>query len=97
MDILYLMNNATTETKTMTAAQSERTRARSGGGKFIKNPCDCCGKGAPMVDYFSDVRDIEGENYQFITLCNRCATKLSDMADADFKQVVDFNAALASW
>lgn len=46
-----------------TQAQISRTKKRnSRTGKFSKNPCECCAKGAPMDNYFSDVR----EGAQFI-------------------------------
>lgn len=43
-------------------AQISRTKKRGRTGQFSKNPCECCSKGAPMDNYFSDVR----ENAQFI-------------------------------
>lgn len=53
-----------------TRAQHERNAHRGLNGKFIKNPCEFCGKGCPM-NYFS-----EGA---FTVLHERCAAKLAEL------------------
>lgn len=66
-------------------AQCERQSLRDhSSGKYVKNPCFCCGKGAPM-DYQShemtDRIDANGENWgdAALVLCNRCAKKTQGM------------------
>lgn len=79
-------------------AQHAREAARNTSGKFIKNPCSCCGKGAPMTDYFSDERTNAPGHYGFgLVLCGRCAPKVSQASDAEFTQMAQFRNALLAW
>ena len=77
----------------LTQAQGLRADARDDRtGRFIKNPCSCCGRAAPM-DYCShnmtDETDANGEQWRDIALvlCNRCA-KATD----SFKLVAEYRA-----
>jgi hypothetical protein len=82
-----------------TAAQHAREDARNSAGKFYKNPCSCCGKGAPLVDYFSDDRtNSEAAVGGFgLVLCGRCAPKVAQASDEEFAQMAQFRAALLTW
>jgi hypothetical protein len=67
---------------TKTEAQIARTEARDDAGRFYKNPCECCKKGAPVSDYYSDERcNITGFG---LVLCKRCAVKLEKLTDAEY-------------
>ncbi len=71
----------TTKT-TKTEAQIARTEARDDAGRFYKNPCECCKKGAPVSAYYSDERcNTHGFG---LVLCRRCAVKLEKVSDAEY-------------
>lgn len=67
-----------------TEAQIRRQEERDRAGRFTRNPCHCCSKGAPVHDFYSDVR----EGAQVMVLCKRCADKLAVVSDEDFKTLV---------
>jgi hypothetical protein len=69
--------------KTMTRSQDLRSEAKDSSGRFIKNPCDCCGKPAPM-DSYSDERCNKFGGYG-ITLRLSCANRLAKLTDAEFE------------
>ena len=65
-----------------TAPQKARRAARTGAGRFERNKCQKCGKGAPM-DYFSDERSNDHGGFG-VVLCERCAVKLAKLSDEEF-------------
>lgn len=65
-----------------TTAQDARNAARDNSGRYIKNPCNCCGKGAPM-DYFSDAR-CNGNGGFGLVLRSRCADRLAKLTDEQY-------------
>ena len=71
-----------------TSAQNSRQAHRDGKGKYIKNPCDLCGKGAPLENYFSDDRC--NKTGFGITLHSRCADKLAKLDDATYEALAAF-------
>lgn len=72
-----------------TEAQIRRCEERDRAGRFVRNPCQCCSKGAPVHDFYSDVR----EGAQVMVLCKRCADKLAVLSDEEFAVV----AAIVNW
>lgn len=71
--------------KPRTPAQNDRAKARSESGKFVKNPCDLCGRGCPMRAYFSANRDGLDCGCFGLVVHERCAEKLEAMTDEEFK------------
>jgi len=82
------------KTTTTSQAQIDRTNHRGNDGKFIKNPCDCCGKGCPM-DYYSDPRCNVTGGFG-LTLHARCAAKLETLTDAEYAAFAAFVAGINS-
>ena len=76
------MSNSTSLRRS--AAQIRRSEERDTAGRFVKNPCECCSKGAPVHDFYSDVRD----GAQLMVLCKRCADRLAVVSDEDFATIV---------
>lgn len=74
------MSKPTASAAAPSKAQKARRAART-NGRFERNKCECCGRGAPM-DYFSDPRC--GQHGFGVILCERCANKLGAMTDAEF-------------
>jgi hypothetical protein len=70
------------KTPAMTQAQIARTEARDASGRFFRNPCECCKRGAPVSDYYSDER-CNSTGFGLV-LCKRCAVKLEKLSDAEF-------------
>lgn len=66
-----------------TEAQIARTEARDDAGRFHRNPCECCKKGAPVSDYYSDERCNSNGGFG-VVLCKRCAVKLEKLSDAEY-------------
>jgi hypothetical protein len=73
-----------------TQAQKARQDARNQRGQYKKNPCQGCGKAAPIEDYYShpltDTMDATGENWADIALvlCGKCSAatqKLETVAE----------------
>jgi len=57
----------------MSQAQYDRQAQRDNKGKYIANPCNLCGKGCPLVDYYSSELADEGLG---VVLHKRCSDKL---------------------
>lgn len=76
----------------------ERTNHRDHTtGKFIKNPCDCCGKPAPM-DYFSG--EFCNETGMGLTLCARvgCQKVVNSLATVEeYKAFFKLVEAIRAW
>lgn len=83
-------------TTTKTEAQAMRETERDGAGRFVKNPCDYCQKGAPMNGP-SDERCNTTPGGFGITLHNRCADKLAKLSDEDYVALGAFIHNLLDW
>jgi len=74
--------------KRKSSAQISREGAREGSsGRFIKNPCDLCGKGAPLQDYFSWSCANEYGGMGMV-LHERCADKLEQLPPAEVAELL---------
>lgn len=70
-----------------TQSQKDRTELRGTDGRFTRNPCHLCGKGAPM-DYYSDPRCNDVLNGRGLVLHKRCARKIASMNDIGAKMAL---------
>ena len=80
-----------------TNAQHTRQSHRDRAGRYVQNPCDLCGKGAPLEDYFSDDR-CNREGGFGLVLHSRCADRLAKLDDAAYADLAAFVRRLrAPW
>lgn len=79
-----------------TEAKIVRSEARDTSGKFVRNPCQCgCGKGAPMVDYYSWEHCNQNGGLGIILRAS-CAKKLDRMGYEKALEVLKAAAEVAS-
>lgn len=82
------------KTSTKTSAQHARETARHASGKFVKNPCELCGKGAPMHGYFS-WSGVNTNGGMGLVLHERCVVKLEAMTVEDAVAALEARRAVA--